>query len=457
MPGPVTSTTPGGPAPADPAAHLDALVAWASARLSGDEVLLAAYSGERSDFVRFNHGAVRQAGSVEQHAVDLDLIEGRRHARRSVPLTGDTDIDRARVAGALDGLRALRAVVPDDPYLLYRADGPSTTRVGRRDLPDPGDAVDAVRRAGAGRDLVGLYSAGTTLRGFASSLGTRNWYEASTFGADWSFHLHGDKAAKHAYAGFVWDDAEFDRAVQWSVRQLEVLSRPALRRPPGRYRSYLAPAAMVEVLDLLAWGGFGLKAQRTRQTPLLRMLTEGVTLHPSVRITEDTAGGVAADFGAEGFTRPDRVVLVDGGRLAGCLVSPRSASEYDVPTNGASAWEAPESVAVDPGDLPRDRVLETLGTGLYIGNLWYLNYSDRAACRVTGMTRFATFWVEDGEIVAPVDVLRFDDSVLDLLGDRLVGLTDRSEFVLDSTSYGARSTGSTRVPGALVEDLRFTL
>ena len=401
----------------DPASHLDELVAWATTRLRGDEILLAAYAGERSDFVRFNHGAVRQAGSVDQHAVELDLIEGRRHARRSVPLTGDPDTDRARVA----------------------------------------DALAAVRRAGTGRDLVGLYSAGTTLRGFASSAGTRNWYEASTFGVDWSFHLHADKAAKHAYAGFVWDDAEFGRAVQWSARQLEVLARPALRRPPGHYRSYLAPAAMVEVLDLLAWGGFGLKAQRTRQTPLLRMLTEDVTLHPSVRITEDTAGGVAPDFQAEGFTKPDRVVLVDGGRLAGCLVSPRSASEYGVDTNGASAWEAPESVAVDPGDLPEDGVLEALGTGLYIGNLWYLNYSDRAACRVTGMTRFATFWVEDGEIVAPVDVLRFDDSVLDLLGERLVGLTDRSAFVLDSASYGARSTGSTRVPGALVEDLRFTL
>ena len=59
----------------DLAGHVDALVAGASARLSGDEVLLASYSGERSDFVRFNHGAVRQAGSVEQHAIDaLDAL-----------------------------------------------------------------------------------------------------------------------------------------------------------------------------------------------------------------------------------------------------------------------------------------------------------------------------------------------------------------------------------------------
>ena len=41
-----------------------------------------------------------------------------------------------------------------------------------------------------------------------------------------------------------------------------------------------------------------------------------------------------------------------------------------------------------------------LGTGLFVGNLWYTNFSDRAACRTTGMTRFATFWIDEGEIVA---------------------------------------------------------
>ena len=64
----------------------------------------------------------------------------------------------------------------------------------------------------------------------------------------------------------------------------------------------------------------------------------------------------------------------------------------------------------------RDDALAALDTGLCVGNLWYLNYSDRPACRMTGMTRFATFWVEDGKIVAPVDVLRFDDTIYRMLG-----------------------------------------
>ena len=61
-------------------------------------------------------------------------------------------------------------------------------------------------------------------------------------------------------------------------------------------------------------------------------------------------------------------------------------------------------------------MLDALGTGLYIGNLWYLNYSDHPNGRVTGMTRFSTLWVEGGRAVAPAEVMRFDDTLFHLLG-----------------------------------------
>jgi predicted Zn-dependent protease len=115
------------------------------------------------------------------------------------------------------------------------------------------------------------------------------------------------------------------------------------------------------------------------------------------------------------------------------------------------------SVSLTPGDLPADEALARLGTGLCIGDLWYLNFSDRPAGRVTGMTRFATFWAEDGRIVAPVLVMRFDDSLLDLFGARLVGFTSRAEELVDNGTYGGRSLVGCRAPGMLVEGMEFTL
>ena len=138
-------------------------------------------------------------------------------------------------------------------------------------------------------------------------------------------------------------------------------------------------------------------------------------------------------------------------------MSPRTAREFGLPTNGANGSEAPEALSMAPGTLPAKDALAALGTGLYVGNLWYLNYSDRTACRMTGMTRFATFWVEDGRIVAPVNVLRFDDTLYRMLGENLEALTDETELLLDSSSYGSRVLSSAALPGALVKEMAFTL
>jgi predicted Zn-dependent protease len=73
------------------------------------------------------------------------------------------------------------------------------------------------------------------------------------------------------------------------------------------------------------------------------------------------------------------------------------------------------------------------------------------------MTRFACFWVEHGRIVAPIDVMRFDDTLFRMLGENLIDLTSEREMLLDPSTYDARSTSSSRVPGILLKALRFTL
>ncbi len=437
--------------------YFDDLITWATSQLSGDEVLTASLSGEDSDFVRFNNGAVRQAGSVRQRYLSIDLISGSTHCGGGVQLAQDRDLDRARLGGLLGDLRERLRLVPPDPYLSYATDVQSTERLDAGGLPESATAIDEIQSAASGRDLVGIYAAGDTFTGFANSLGQRNWFQSATFNFDWSFYLQADRAVKNLYAGQTWDDNAFATKVDWSSRQLEALGRDAVDLKPDTYRTYLAPAALTELVDMMSWGGFGLKAHRTKQTPLLKMVTEGATLDPSVRLAEDTRNGVAPNFQQQGYLRPDEVVLIDEGRYRDCLISPRSAQEYEVATNGASPGEYPESVAMAAGPVPTTDVLGQLGTGLYVGNLWYLNFSDRAACRTTGMTRFATFWVEGGEIVAPANVLRFDDTAYNLLGSNLVGLTDEVETMLDPGTYGGRSSSSYRLPGALVEDMAFTL
>jgi predicted Zn-dependent protease len=428
-----------------------------TASLHGDEFYTCTFQAEDSDFVRFNRSAIRQAGTVAQRFLTLDLIRGRRHAAAEIALAGDVDSDRARLSQLLMDLRETLSHLPEDPHLLYATTVHSSVQPGENRLPGKAEAVTAMLDAGKGRDLVGSYAAGGIYAGFANALGQRNWYASFTFNCDWSFYYQRDKAVKTGYAGFVWEPAVLTRKVAEAAEQLDVLRRPPHTIPPGQYRVYLAPAALTDILQMLAWGGFGLKDQRTKQTTLLKMLEEGIKLHPAITIRENSREGVAPNFQEAGYIKPDQVTLIEAGALRDCLVSPRSAKEYAVPTNGASNAEAPESVEMAAGDIPRQEIVRRLDTGIYINHLWYLNYSDRSACRITGMTRFASFWVEGGVIQAPLSVMRFDESIYRMFGDQLLGLTAERDFILDPSTYHRRSTDSSRLPGALVEQFNFTL
>ena len=264
-------------------------------------------------------------------------------------------------------------------------------------------------------------------------------------------------AVKSSYAGAAWDEAEFVRKMTRAREQVELLGRPRKTLSPGEYRVYFTPVAVAEMLSLLSWGGFGLKSRQTGVSALMQLERGEAQLHSSVSLTESVATGIAPRFQDDGFVKPDAVKLVEQGRAAGTLASPRSAKEYGSAATGANSGEGPESLAMAAGTLAEADVLRTLGTGIYLSNLHYLNYSDRLACRITGMTRFACFAVENGELVAPIGVMRFDDSFLRMFGPGLVALTAKAEPSPDTGTYGGRTLASVTAPGAVVDAFRFTL
>jgi predicted Zn-dependent protease len=423
----------------------------------GDEVLLANFYAERTDFVRFSQSRLRQPGFVEDCDVSLDLVRGAKRVRRALRLTGSKEIDQDRIAKAVAAAREALESSPEDPQLLINRNVQSTRRVKAGSLPSRTEAVDALAEAGRGRDMVGIYAAGDQGHGFANSLGQRNWDESQSFNLDWCFYHAGDKAAKANYAGFVWDHDRLRAKTGRALDAVAALARPPITIPPGDYRAYLTPAALAELWAWLSWDSFGLAAHKTQSTGLLALLEGRARLSALVTLSEDTAGGAAPGFQEDGFVKPAQVPLLAGGQLQSALVSPRSAAEYGVATNGANGAEAPQSLCMEPGALAEGSLLRALGTGVFVSNLWYLNYSDRNEGRMTGMTRFACLWVEKGEIVAPLNVMRFDDSLYRMLGSQLEALSADRAFLLDPGSYERRSCDSMRLPGALLSELRFTL
>ena len=420
-----------------------------------DEAFLCAYHAEHSDFVRLNQTAIGQAGSVTQQVVEVDLIEGRKHAAGSCSLSGEAREDRRRLIDLLRVLRTARRQADDDPFLLYSLDPENTTEDEPGDIPPSAEVMEKVLAMATGMDLVGLWASGDIFRGFSNSFGQRNWYATTSFDFDWSCYLQADRAVKCNYAGTQWSFEQLETKLTQVRRELELLGEPALTLEPGRYRVYLAPRALREILQLVSWGGFGLKSHRTFQTPLIKLAQDERRLAPNITLRENHRAGLAPGFCLSGFMKQPVIPLIEDGGHAQCLAGTRSAQEYGVAVNDES--EYPEALEMTGGDIDAAALLATLDTGILINDLWYLNFSDRNDCRLTGMTRFACFWVESGEIKAPVNVMRFDETLYNLLGEKLVGLTRERELMLNNSTYGSRSTGGAYLPGAIVDDFTLTL
>jgi predicted Zn-dependent protease len=437
--------------------EFDLLAGAICAALPGIDRVTLAYSGESSDFIRFNHAAVRQATHVSQRYATLSVIAGARKTSSVLALTGHADTDTRSLLAERDALVAQLPLVPDDPFLQLPASVVSTERDESGQLPAAAQVIDAVTKHAAGTDLVGFYAGGPVARGFADSRGQRNWHRVDRFHFEWCLYRAGDKAVKTAYGGADWDETAFAARVAAAREQVELLGRPIKTLPPGEYRAYFSPIAVADLLGTLSWGGFGQRDTHTGVSTLTKAHRGEARFADAITLVEATAEGVAPRFQLDGFVKPDGVALVERGRIANTLVSPRSAREYGIESNGANAGESPDSLAMAGGTLAPADVLRALDTGVYVSDLHYLNYSDRLACRMTGMTRFACFWVENGQIVAPISVMRFDDSLLRMFGDGLIALTNEPELVPDSLTYGERQLRSVTAPGALVEGFRFTL
>jgi len=429
------------------------------------------FRAEASDFVRLNLGAIRQPGHVRRTLATIRLLEGRRHASRVVALSGEEAEDQNRLAQAVAGLRSGLPSLAEDPLCQIETAPSRSRRVERMASLDgaqgvaqdsrPGDAaraiIEQVVSQTRGLDFVGILAAGPRARGLTNSHGVHHWHEVDGYSFDFSLHhdqgeLRG-RAAKASMHGRTWQADTFAKRLEQLRQDHALLARPARASPTGNVRAFLMPAAVEALLGLMSWGGFSASDRMARRSPLQRLVDGEVRLSDQISIWDDVRASDASGFNAEGFRRVTPLSLIEQGRDAGACCNPRTSIEYGVAHTGADG-EQPEALMMAAGEIETQEAMRALGTGLFVNRLWYLNWSDRQSARMTGMTRFATWWVENGEAVGPVDPMRFDDSIYRTFGDALEGLTTGRDMIGDDSTYDERSLKTALVPGALLSSWR---
>jgi predicted Zn-dependent protease len=189
--------------------------------------------------------------------------------------------------------------------------------------------------------------------------------------------------------------------------------------PPGSYEVVLEPKAVAEALLFPAYLGFNGKAH-AEGTSFVH-LGEAQWDAP-VDIWDDAtdARALGDAFDAEG-TPKRRLDLVSRGESVGLAHDRRSARLAGVePTGHSVGSEAlggyPTDLFLGDGDESPDELVASVERGLLVTDLWYSRVLDPKTQVVTGLTRNGLYLVEDGQVTAPVQNLRYTQSIVAAFG-----------------------------------------
>lgn len=421
--------------------------------LKGNEHLTLSYSGEESLFIRISQSKVRQATDINQGYLSMNFISNQRSTRISFPIIGNMEADLTSAQKILERCREECKNLPEDPYIVFPEAGESSEEDHYGHLPSVETLSETLLTPAKSLDLAGLCISGILMRAYMNSKGQSHWFSTENFYVDYSLYTPSQKAIKAIYAGSEWDDAAYLRNLQHAKDQLRNLEKTPKKLSPGKYRVYFAPEAAAG----LVMGGISGAALMQGQSPLKKLSEGTALLSPLFSLEEDFNQGLVPRFNEFGEVSPLKVPLIEKGKLVSTLINRRTAQEYNLQSNAANSVEELRSPRIQPGNLKEEKILSELGTGLYISNLHYLNWSDLQHGRITGMTRYGCFWVENSEIVSPIQDMRFDETLYHFWGTGLEALDEKTKLIPSTSTYEERSLGGVSAPGMLVNDFSFTL
>ena len=425
--------------------------------LENDEHLKVSIQGEKSQFIRFSQSKVRQSGLVDDATLMMTLIKNDRNCSGSFTLSGNMMADEKIALTELIRLRDEIMTLPKDPFIVLPEDSGSSREEHHGLLLSENDAVSSLSSAMKEVDLAGIWASGRIFAGNTNSSGQKHWFSTDTFSLDYSLITPSEKMVKATFAGSHWDQSKYEKYMADSISKLRMMEKKSRKIKPGTYRTYIAPAGVADIIQMFSWGGVGEASIQQGNSSLSKMRQSQTQLSSCFTLSEDFTSGLVPRFNSNGELAPEKLDLILAGSLKNTLVSSRTAKEYGVTSNYASDGESMRSPRLATGDLNEDEIVKNLDTGIYLSNLHYLNWSDRMGGRITGMTRYACFWVENGEVMAPIDNMRFDDSIYNFFGENLEAVTNNSQLIPDVNTYEGRELGGISCPGILLKSFELTL
>jgi predicted Zn-dependent protease len=229
-------------------------------------------------------------------------------------------------------------------------------------------------------------------------------------------------------------------ADQIPIEEIPDRLREALRPLPtvdaqhGTCRVLLKPQAANALIATYGYAVLGANAYATGRSAASGRLGEKIASE-LVTLVDDGSDpdGLPSGFDAEGNVRR-RTPLIEDGVLVGLVSDRRRAGlTGGVPTGHAvpDGWRfggdpVPSHLLFEAGTSTEDELLAECGSGLVMNRLDYLRVLHPKETLVTGTTRDATYWAEDGKLVGWHPQLRFTFRMEDVM-NAIIGVGSTRE------------------------------
>ncbi|HEU5002730.1 MAG TPA: TldD/PmbA family protein [Actinomycetota bacterium] len=398
----------------------------AALRVDGADEVEATLVSEVGGLTRFADSVIHQHTERADAQLKVRVVTSRRSATVSTnQLTPESIRDAGRRALEMASLSPPDAAYPglpsDGGAPLPDADEVASRYDGETAEATPrwrGERVREVVDAAGGRPAAGFFSTQANECALANTNGIRRYgrltvaaFTGMVRSDDGS--AHHEEAAPRASAIPVGEVAE--RLAADADR-----ARGATDIDPGTYPVVLLPLAVAEMVQYLAYVGFGARDVLNEESFLVDWAGRPCAA-PVVTIADDVGdpASLGPAFDWEGVWR-QRVAVIDGGVATGPVYDTRTAAEAGTVTTGHSTGSReygpfPANLVVGAGDSAVEELIGGIDRGLLVPRFWYVNVVNARETVLTGMTRDGLFRIEDGKVAGPVHNLRFTQNVLEAL------------------------------------------
>ncbi len=429
---------------------IDRILGWA-----GSLDVQIRLSGQDRGLTRFAGSEIHQNVSQEDLTVELIAVDGKRRARVTTNRLGEEDLKEA-----LRELQRNLEVAPEAELEIPFITEPEDIY---DEEYDPGllEEFDIEGRAGQlesglkklqnDREAAGSLSLDNGFLALGNSSGITRYARRTQ--VDFSTVVNsGDSTGFAALISDKSEDLDISRAFSQAADKAHQ-GRDPVQLEPGSYPVILEPLAVGGILSYLSYVGFSARSVQKGMSFLADRLGEQV-FGKNITITDNCEHPETANlpFDLEGARR-QKLTIIEEGVARELAYDLKSAILDEKETTGHSIGRPdiggfPLHLVMEPGESSQEEMISSLDRGLLITRFHYMNIVNPRQAVFTGLTRDGTFLIEKGEITAPVQDLRFTDSMLDAF-NKVAAISPRREKVEGFSAFNY-------VPALQIEELKFT-